>query len=81
MRFEIEKGIPLSEPWGWDYEREFRENISWPFHRMEVGDSFKVREGRAERARSAASSHARRHGGKFTTRRVSTLYFRVWRIE
>ena len=81
MKFRVEKNIPIVDEWRWEYHREDKNNITWPFKRMEVGDSFKVRDDYSIRARSAARSYARNHGTSYTCRRIAPYWFRVWRTK
>lgn len=76
MEFKIEKGIPI--PPG-------KKIYPWP--EMEIGDSFTVSitNGDLSRARkrlsSAAVHHQKKHGGRFTVRKIDDNTLRVWRVE
>jgi hypothetical protein len=72
---KVEKGVPIP-----DFDR----NRRYPFHEMEVGDSFQ--ESGGEKERRAAAVAARTYGGKrgqkYTTRVCKeTATDRVWRVQ
>ena len=70
--YAIERGVPVPAQWG-------RSN-SYPFSRMEVGDSFYVAAAlEAENVRMASRKHGERHGQRYTTRKVANGH-RCWRI-
>lgn len=75
-QFVIEKNIPIPEVRG-----AGRRPIC-PFGEMGVGDSFAVRGDRKRQMRisSAAVDYGKRHGSKFSVRRMDAETFRVWRI-
>lgn len=66
----IEKNVPFR-----------RSEATYPFHKMEVGDSFQVDgdEKDAKTLRSAASMYAARKNTKFSVKRSGDGY-RVWRV-
>lgn len=82
---EVERGIPVTS-------MPTDTQSKYPFHDMEIGDSFAVcvpdpSRGNevAKKVRTAAGQHAIRHGKAFTVRRVPDLdgmyTIRCWRIE
>jgi len=67
MKFAIEKNVPLIDP-----GKRGRRNI-YPFHKMEVGDSFfspSDADVKYNRGQSAAFAHASRYKVKFITQAV-----------
>lgn len=85
--FKIERGVPMP--------KIHVSRSSYPFAEMEVGDSFAVplsgdlasagKNGDYDRTqvrvRSAACSHQRRHGGKFSVRvNKAEGVLRCWRV-
>ena len=66
----IEDDVPLPTP-----------KTHYPFHEMEVGQSFFVAGGRMRTVSPALSAHSRRHPPKRFTLRVVDGGVRVWRIE
>jgi hypothetical protein len=71
--FIIEKNIPVPAARSG--------NGSYPFHSMEVGDSFAVVRERKTRVGSAAFAYGKKHGKKFVIRKVSGDLFRLWRTQ
>ncbi len=74
MAVKIDKGVPLPDNTRWGHR--------WPFHEMEVGDSFAVPldTPEAKRVRSAACHCGKRHNQRFTIRTLrSEGVVRVWR--
>jgi hypothetical protein len=58
---------------------ESHARVKYPFHEMTVGDSFLIEEPwMVKNARSAAWMHSKRHGWKFSCRKVEGGW-RVWR--
>jgi len=69
--FPIESDVPMPEDG----------RASYPFPLMEVGDSFSIADqSAAEKARRAATVHQKRHGGRFSIRKVEGGY-RLWRVQ
>ena len=71
MNFQIEKGVRIP-PRG-----QFQPK--YPFHTMDIGDSFRVGVEDKERVRKAANQHALRNGVRFTIR-SNCEGAQVWRI-
>lgn len=71
MNYTIEKGIRVPQ------HPAFK--AKYPFHGMDVGDSFKVGPEDKDRVRKAASQHAARNGGRFAVRQDGDGA-RVWRV-
>lgn len=71
MSYKITKGIEVP------VRRSGRKSV-YPWHDMEVDDSFETDDGNV---RSAASSHGRRYGQKFTVHKMGNGKFRVWRVK
>jgi hypothetical protein len=69
--FNIEKGIPVPRR---------GTARTYPFHEMEVGDSFFVKDGNANYIGGAARQYAHHTGRKYATRKVEGGV-RVWRVE
>ncbi len=70
---EIEKNIPVP--------RAYAAREKYPFHQMEIGDSFVVPVDRGVAASVACSWYKKKHGMKFVTRKTKDGKFvRVWRI-
>ena len=69
MDFKIESDVDMPEAWS-----------KYPFGGMEVGQSFAIDAGSVVLVRNAASAHGRKHGKKFSVRKVDGVG-RVWRIE
>ena len=70
---EIEKTIPIP--------RAHATRGKYPFHQMEIGDSFVVPVDRRIAASVACDWYKRKHGMKFVTRKTEDGKFvRVWRI-
>jgi hypothetical protein len=68
---EIETDVPLPGNLG---------RLKYPFDDMHVGDSFLITDpGMVKNARSAAWMYAKRHGQRFSCRRVEDGW-RVWRV-
>lgn len=66
----VESTVPLPDD---------RPRLKYPFDDMQVGDSFLITEaGMVKNARSAAWMYSRRHGMKFSCRKVDGGW-RVWR--
>ena len=73
-QYVIQKGVPippLPKRTGGPRSRQY------PFHEMEVGDSFVA----SPRVCQASTEYGSRYGKKFTTRRVDDVFVRVWRIR
>lgn len=76
--FVIEKHIPIpARKW-----TGAGRNSKYPFRQMETGDSFYVLgdEHVKVAVKSAATHHARKHGGRFTAR-ADEHGVRIWRVE
>jgi hypothetical protein len=73
--FKIEKGIPL-----WEKQQTPVEKRKYPFHEMEVGDSFLLENITREDA-GRVHTYAERYHVKVKTRRVTDTSWRVWLIE
>jgi len=71
----IERGVPLPG------RVAASQKTKYPFAAMDVGDSFRISEAAMRNARNSAYLYAKRHGQRFSCRRVSDTAFRVWRIE
>lgn len=70
---KIEKNIPVPSP------HAAREK--YPFHQMEIGDSFVVPVDRRTAASAACTWYKKKHGMRFVTRTTEDGKFvRVWRI-
>lgn len=69
--FKIEKGVPL--PTGYAQSK-------YPWHNMEVGDSFEFDQADYSRIRSAGHAWASRYGRKFKFRRIGDGKCRCWRV-
>lgn len=70
--FRIEKGVPLV------LRRDFK-MAEYPFHDMEVGDSFQCDRKSRDRCRQAAFQYGKRHGKQFATRTMPDGFIRIWR--
>lgn len=68
--FEIEKNIPMT--------RSAR--FKYPFPEMEAGDSFGFPGDKLETVSAAASTYRRRHGRKFSVRKMPDGSGRCWRV-
>lgn len=68
----VESGhpIPKGDKRGWKY----------PFHKMNVEDSFPVPVHIVDRVQACAYAYGKRHKQKFTVRRCDAAY-RCWRTE
>jgi len=66
---KIDKTVPFPAPRG-----------KWPFHEMEVGDSFLIPAGREKAAKASAWTYGHKHGIRFTVRQEKKGV-RIWRIE
>jgi len=66
---KIDKNAPLPAP-----------RVKWPFHEMEVGDSFLIPAGQEKACRSSAWTYGKKHGMKFAVR-TEKKGVRIWRIE
>ena len=72
--FKVDKKVPL--PAGYNGP-----NRRYPFHEMEVGDSFLIPGARVNHGVRATAYHfGRRHNMKFTCRMVDEG-MRVWRVK
>lgn len=70
---EIEKNIPIPRP--------NAERGKYPFHKMEIGDSFVVPIDSRGAVVAAGNCYKKKHGMRFTTRRTECGQFvRIWRI-
>lgn len=69
----IEKNVPLS-----DTLNKGRK-ATYPFGKMEVGDSFRVPEEKSVTVRNSSFVYGSRNGKKFTVRKHEDAY-RCWRI-
>lgn len=78
-KFRIEFGVEFPPPRK-SRQRESRPRRRWPFSAMQVGDSFVVPGALRQALREAASTHGRRHGAKFATRKQADGTYRCWRI-
>ena len=68
LQVEIEKQIPVPK--------------KYPFHQMQVGDSFAVPPDiRRQTVSVAALRYGRNHGMKFVVRMMPDRSYRCWRIE
>ena len=70
--------VPIPPP-----DREGRAAI-YPFHRMEIGQSFLVKTtelARQQSVRNAAFNYAKRHRKRFVASKVNGLGIRVWRVQ
>ncbi len=54
---------------------------AYPFHEMEIGDSFKVSPDKALLVRNASNGYGSRHGKKFSVRKMEDGTYRCWRIS
>ena len=74
QRYKIEEGIPVPKPWGG--------GSKYPFHGMNVGDSFFIEKSdiQISRVRSAAAFYGVRHGKKLSVRSFPDG-LRVWRVK
>jgi hypothetical protein len=76
MKIKIEKGV--------DMPKHRTRSAKYPFSTMEIGDSFFIKSDSPthERGRisAAATAHAKRHGGRFSTQ-VFDAGVRTWRVE
>ena len=73
--YEIEKNVPVAEPWG---------GYRYPFKQMEIGDSFFIpADGDLKKTKSSMASRATRYGARtgkrFVVRNVNGG-IRVWRV-
>lgn len=75
MRFDIKAGVAIPKP------STGNGNRTYPFHEMEVGDSFEVPSDLRGRVSSAAYNHSQRHDGRFSLRRCEDGTYRCWRVE
>ena len=73
MNYEILTDIPIPKNHG---------NSKYPFHDMEVGNSFAISSENTHKAVNASAAFARKHGGKFAVKKAddgSGVF--CWRIE
>ena len=61
--YEIRKGVPIPSS-------KTGRNAKYPWHQMEVGDSFVFNGEARERAQTAASQAGRRYNKKFSVRKT-----------
>ena len=60
---------------------DWQKRAKYPFSDMAVGDSFLITDAdMIKNARSAAWMYSKRHGGRFSCRKVPEGW-RVWRVE
>ena len=58
-----------------------RTAVKYPFATMQVGDSFEITDNKvAKTVSTSASSYGKRHGVKFSVRKVSDGLWRCWRV-
>lgn len=72
--FVIEKNIAITRK-----STGFKSS-KYPFHQMEVGDSFWAEKRKGIDPRSAAVAHGDKYGKKFATRAIDGG-IRIWRVE
>lgn len=77
---KIEKHIPIPQARGGSSNKGFKTYV-YPWRRMQVGDSFLVKNVPQSDICSAAAADAKRNGVKYTVRRIPTQGVRVWRIQ
>lgn len=80
MEYQIDKAVPIPST-GF---RTAPRRSKYPFHEMEVGDSFEhfVEEGAGRKAALQLSSvYSKIKGKKFSTRTTSPTSARCWRVE
>lgn len=73
-KYTIEKNIPIPTEAG-------ATRASYPFHQMEVGDSFTAPVSERARINNAICGHKKRHGAVFSVRTLGDGTVRVWRIK
>jgi len=66
---KIDKTVPLPPP-----------RWKWPFHEMEVGDSFLIPVGWEKTCRASAWAYGKKHGMRFAMR-TEKKGTRIWRTE
>lgn len=69
--YKIEKGVPIPPA---------RHGRKYPWHEMEIGDSFVVPDMSKSHA-GAVCGGARKNGRKFSFRLLETGGVRIWRVE
>ena len=72
MTFKIEKNIPMPDHFG------IGAGCKYPWNKMEVGDSIIAPNLGAARS---GQQYGKRHGMKFSARKLSDGSYRTWRIE
>ncbi len=72
--YKIEKNIPIQ-----GYRRGAPP--TYPFHDMEVGDSFEADEAKIKLIRSAASTFGKRHGKALSVIKIGNDRIRIWRVS
>ena len=70
--YSIEKGIPIPP------KQQKRNFSKYPFHEMDVGDSFAASLYEQQRIRVQAAGHKPK---KFTSRKINEVQLRVWRTK
>lgn len=53
----------------------------YPFGKMEVGDSFALPSKESNRVSMSATQYFKRHGARFTVRKVDSETHRCWRVS
>jgi hypothetical protein len=77
---QVDRGIPVPEVKLRPKPRARKEKCKYPWHEMQIGDSFLVKDHRPSCSIQAmASDRGKRDGRKYTTR-VTTKGVRIWRI-
>lgn len=77
--FQLTQSVPVPEDTGRRGRRR-----KYPFHKMDIGDSFTVGQSRRDEQnlRQAVTNHRRRGGeGVFTVRRIGNEEVRCWRVS
>jgi len=76
--YTIDKNIPITASEG-------SRGRTYPFHDMEVGDSFFTTRVRAGKARASAYQHGKLHSMKFVSRQQTSkegeVGVRIWRVK
>lgn len=74
--YEIEIDVPYIET-----HAQKKGNRKYPFHDMDVGDSFALEDSEREKVRTACFNHGTRNNVLFKVARDLNGVFRCWRLE
>jgi hypothetical protein len=72
--YSIDKGVKMPSD-------AVKRTPKYPFHEMNVGDSFVASACLTDRLRTAMSAWGKKLGRKFILRKIGEQVVRVWRVE